>query len=90
MSLTEIKTRIAKAAKAHGRAPGDITLIAVSKVQPNERVEAVLNAGHRVFGDNRVQEAESKNVACHMFLRHIILVELLLDLTHKHFEEQKF
>lgn len=60
MSLTEIKTRIAKAAKAHGRAPGDITLIAVSKVQPNERVEAVLNAGHRVFGENRVQEAEGK------------------------------
>ncbi len=45
MSLAEINTRIAKAAALHGRDPGDITLIAVSKVQPLERVEAV--AGRR-------------------------------------------
>ena len=35
-------------------------LIAVSKVQPNERIEAVLERGHRIFGENRIQEAQSK------------------------------
>ena len=60
MSLTEIRARIDKAAQAHGRDPSDITLIAVSKVQPLERVEAVLEEGHRVFGENRLQEAEGK------------------------------
>ena len=60
MSLTDIQTRIASAAKAHGRDPSSVTLIAVSKVQPLERVEAVLVEGHRSFGENRVQEAESK------------------------------
>lgn len=60
MSLTEIRARIEKAAKAHNRDADDITLIAVSKVQPNERVKAVLTEGHRVFGENRVQEAEGK------------------------------
>ena len=48
------------AALAAGRDPADITLIAVSKVQPNERVDAVLAEGHRVFGENRVQEAAGK------------------------------
>jgi uncharacterized pyridoxal phosphate-containing UPF0001 family protein len=37
-----------------------VTLIAVSKVQPPERVEAVLREGHRVFGENRVQEAQGR------------------------------
>ncbi|MDE4097933.1 MAG: YggS family pyridoxal phosphate-dependent enzyme [Pseudophaeobacter sp. bin_em_oilr2.035] len=60
MSLEEIKTRIAKAEEAAGRAPGSVHLIAVSKVQPNERVEAVLEEGHRCFGENRVQEAAGK------------------------------
>ncbi|MDE4191994.1 YggS family pyridoxal phosphate-dependent enzyme [Phaeobacter gallaeciensis] len=60
MSLEEIKTRIAKAEEAAGRAPGSVHLIAVSKVQPNERVEAVLEKGHRCFGENRVQEAAGK------------------------------
>ena len=60
MSLSDIQARIATAAKAHGRDPNDITLLAVSKVQPLERVEAVLDDGYRVFGENRVQEAESK------------------------------
>ena len=60
MGLADIEARIAKAAAAHGRAPGDITLIAVSKMQPDERVAAVLQAGHRVFGENRVQEAAGK------------------------------
>ncbi|MEQ9042052.1 MAG: YggS family pyridoxal phosphate-dependent enzyme [Silicimonas sp.] len=60
MSLSEIQTRIAAACDRHGRNPEDVTLIAVSKVQPLERVEAVLAEGHRVFGENRVQEAEGK------------------------------
>ncbi len=60
MGLTDITTRIEKAAKAAERDPSDITLIAVSKVQPNERVEAVLKEGHRSFGENRVQEAAGK------------------------------
>lgn len=60
MSLKDIKTRVAAAAEAQGRNPSDITLIAVSKVQPLERVERVLQEGHRSYGENRVQEAESK------------------------------
>jgi pyridoxal phosphate enzyme (YggS family) len=60
MSLAEIKSRIAAAEQAAGRAPGAVHLIAVSKVQPNERVAAVLDQGHRIFGENRVQEAASK------------------------------
>ena len=60
MSLSDIQTRIADAARRHDRDPDHIHLIAVSKVQPNERVEAVLREGHRVFGENRVQEAQGK------------------------------
>ena len=60
MSLQDIKSRIATAEKNAGRAPGAVTLIAVSKVQPNERVAAVLEAGHRCFGENKVQEAAGK------------------------------
>ena len=60
MGLSEIKAKVAKAEKEHGRAAGSVTLIAVSKVQPNEKVEAVLDQGHRVFGENKVQEAQCK------------------------------
>lgn len=60
MSLSEIQSRIAKAEAAHGRAPGSVQLIAVSKVQPLERVRAVLEQGHRLFGENYVQEAAAK------------------------------
>lgn len=60
MSLTEVQDQVAAAAEKHGRDPSEITLIAVSKVQPNERVEAVLEQGHRSFGENRVQEAQGK------------------------------
>ncbi|MFC3613148.1 YggS family pyridoxal phosphate-dependent enzyme [Lutimaribacter marinistellae] len=60
MSLDDIKTRIADAEAKAGRASGSVKLIAVSKVQPDERVEAVLEQGHRVFGENRVQEAAGK------------------------------
>lgn len=60
MSLAEIQNRIARAETAAGRGPGSVKLIAVSKVQPDERVEAVLEQGHRIFGENRVQEAAGK------------------------------
>lgn len=60
MSLEDITTRIAKAEQGAGRAAGSVTLIAVSKMQPDERVEAALAAGHRHFGENRVQEAAGK------------------------------
>ncbi len=60
MALAEIQERVNDAAEKAGRNAGDITLIAVSKVQPLERVQAVLEAGHRIFGENRVQEAAGK------------------------------
>ena len=60
MGLDQIRRRILAAETAAGRRPGDVTLIAVSKVQPGERVEAVLQAGQRVFGENYVQEAAGK------------------------------
>ncbi|NBR90538.1 MAG: YggS family pyridoxal phosphate-dependent enzyme [Rhodobacteraceae bacterium] len=60
MGLIEIEARVQAACERVGRARESVTLIAVSKVQPLERVEEVLQAGHRVFGENRVQEAEGK------------------------------
>lgn len=60
MGLSDIQNAMAKAAASAGRSVDDVALIAVSKVQPNDRVEAVLAAGHRVFGENRVQEAAGK------------------------------
>lgn len=60
MSLAEITARVRAAERAAGRAEGSVTLIAVSKVQPLDRVEAVLEAGHRIFGENYVQEAAGK------------------------------
>ncbi|MEM8553735.1 MAG: YggS family pyridoxal phosphate-dependent enzyme [Pseudomonadota bacterium] len=60
MSLDDILTRIRAEERRVGRTEGDTQLIAVSKVQPLDRVEAVLNQGHRVFGENRVQEAAGK------------------------------
>ena len=60
MSLDDVRARIAAACDKAGRAPDSVTLVAVSKVQPLDRIEAVLEAGHRVFGENRVQEAQGK------------------------------
>lgn len=60
MSLAEIQTRISAAEAAHGHPKGQVQLIAVSKVQPNARVEKVLTQGQRIFGENRVQEAAGK------------------------------
>lgn len=60
MSLSEIQSRLNKAELSSGREAGSTQLIAVSKVQPNERVETVLAQGHRLFGENKVQEAAGK------------------------------
>lgn len=60
MPLAEIQARVASACDAAGRNPDDVKLIAVSKVQPNDRVQAVLDEGHRIFGENKVQEAAGK------------------------------
>lgn len=60
MGLEDIRQKVARAEAEAGRAPGSVTLIAVSKVQPLDRVEAVLEQGHRIFGENKVQEAQGK------------------------------
>lgn len=60
MSLSGITARISAAMKQAGRKDLHPQLIAVSKVQPDDRVRAVLEEGHRVFGENRVQEAQGK------------------------------
>lgn len=58
--LPDIQSRIAQAEAAANRPTGSVTLIAVSKEQPLDRVTPVLQAGHRVFGENKVQEAAGK------------------------------
>lgn len=60
MPLTDIRNRVAAAAATAGRAPDAVTLVAVSKVQPTERVAAILSQGQRAFGENRVQEAAGR------------------------------
>ena len=60
MSLVEIKNRILQTEIKFQRTVGSTKLIAVSKVQPNNRVETVLEEGHRIFGENRIQEAQKK------------------------------
>jgi pyridoxal phosphate enzyme (YggS family) len=60
LPLADIQARIATACAASGRQTSDVKLIAVSKVQPNERVAAILDQGHRIFGENKVQEAAGK------------------------------
>jgi pyridoxal phosphate enzyme (YggS family) len=58
-SFDAVRRRIAKACKSAGRDPAGVTLTAVTKTQPAEAIEAALAAGQRVFGENRVQEAEA-------------------------------
>lgn len=59
-NLADVRARIAAAAQGAGRAAGDVTLVAVSKIHPAAAVEAAIAAGQRVFGENRVQEAQHK------------------------------
>jgi hypothetical protein len=58
--LQRLKGEIARACTDFGRPETSVSLVAVSKTNPAERIELVLAAGHRVFGENRVQEAMSK------------------------------
>ena len=60
MPYAQITQRLAAAETSHGRKAGSVQLIAVSKVQPIDRVRDVLTAGHRIFGENYVQEAQGK------------------------------
>jgi len=60
MTLNVIKSKIKQAEKSSGRNIGSTQLLAVSKVQPNERVLNVLEQGHTIFGENKVQEAHVK------------------------------
>ena len=58
-NLTLVRDKIAAAAAAAGRPADAATLIAISKSQSNVRIQAALDAGHRIFGENRVQEAQA-------------------------------
>jgi PLP dependent protein len=58
--LTAVQTSIAKAAREAGRDPAQVTLIAVSKTFEASEIQPAIDAGQRVFGENRVQEAYSK------------------------------
>jgi pyridoxal phosphate enzyme (YggS family) len=58
--LAQVRERIARAARLAGRAPDEVTLIAVSKSHAPEEIEPLIEAGQSVFGENRVQEAEAK------------------------------
>ena len=60
MTLGVINSKIKQAEKSAGRTVGSTQLLAVSKVQPIERVLNVLNQGHTIFGENKVQEAHGK------------------------------
>jgi PLP dependent protein len=59
-NLAAVTAKIAEATRAAGRASGSTTLVAVSKQQPDDRIDAALAAGQRVFGENRVQEAQGR------------------------------
>jgi pyridoxal phosphate enzyme (YggS family) len=59
-NLADVRGRIAAAARTVGRDPAEVTLVAVSKAQPDARVLAALGAGQRVFGENYVQEARAR------------------------------
>jgi len=59
-NLAAVRAKITDAASAARRQPGSVSLVAVGKAHPAERSRAVLAAGQRIFGENRVQEAETK------------------------------
>lgn len=59
--IASIRDRIAAAARRSGRSPDEVTLMAVTKTQPVEKIRAAYDAGLRSFGENRVQEFASKS-----------------------------
>ncbi len=58
--LSDVRARIAACAAESGRDAGDVRLVAVSKTHPIDAIRPLLEAGHRIFGENRVQEAAAK------------------------------
>ncbi|HEY0053029.1 MAG TPA: YggS family pyridoxal phosphate-dependent enzyme [Caulobacteraceae bacterium] len=58
--LAAVRQAMAEACRAAGRPPEAVALTAVTKTQPPEAIDAILSAGQRVFGENRVQEAEAR------------------------------
>jgi len=58
--LADIKNKLAKAAELANRNANEVSLIAVSKLQPEARIDSALEAGLRIFGENRVQEAQGR------------------------------
>jgi len=58
--LATIHARIARAAALAGRKPAEVTLVAISKTRPPEAIQPLIDEGQRVFGENRVQEAQAK------------------------------
>lgn len=58
--LAAVRARIVKAARDAGHDPASVVLVAVAKTHPAEQILPALEAGHRVFGENRVQEAAAK------------------------------
>jgi pyridoxal phosphate enzyme (YggS family) len=58
--LTSVNERIAHACKVAGRKAGEVTLVAVSKTHDSVSIKRLIEAGQRVFGENRVQEAQAK------------------------------
>ncbi|MEN5052767.1 YggS family pyridoxal phosphate-dependent enzyme [Brevundimonas naejangsanensis] len=73
--FAQVRGRIAEAAKAAGRDPASVVLTAVSKTQGAQALQAALDAGQRVFGENRVQEAQG-----HWAARRAVLPDLELRL----------
>lgn len=59
-ALNAVRSRIALAAREAGRDPAEISLVAVSKTRPADTIARAIAAGHRLFGENRVQEAQAK------------------------------
>lgn len=59
-NLERVRAEISNAAKKNGRSPGDVELIAISKTHEAEKVHAALDAGQKIFGESRVQEARAK------------------------------
>jgi pyridoxal phosphate enzyme (YggS family) len=60
IALSQVREQIARAAKVARRSPANIELVAISKTQPAEAIALLIAAGQRVFGENRVQEAQAK------------------------------
>ncbi len=58
--LANVRQRIAHAAAIAGRDPAEVTLVAIAKTHPAEAIVPLIEAGQRVFGENRVQEAQAK------------------------------